>query len=864
MSNFDFLKEYDYDLWNWGEKLEHELIISPSSVVTNATRFLERVLELLIDETGTEVDQAKEYYYRLDAVYREGHIKYGFKQSIYGAYELRNKIHNTNSREIEKTEIPMAKQLHKKLFYIGKKLYTDFFNKENLIPAFVPVEVDTSTDELDIIDIPEFQEVIDNDYDFCIICGKPNHASSSLCCDDCNRVMDNANTFISVRNHFGKNEELTKEKLIKFGIPEGYLNQFINSMARENMFKVTGSKIYFNNFGLDNYLSKIDNYINICELITKFRQDKILAKDIKQTREYKEGSHKNEPFHQFYTITNREIIKKFERDILTTEDIWKSIEYTTITEKQLTKWYNRYNRGNVKDAFIIFNDLLKREYLDLRREGVSENNIKVKLNVTKKIYNFWKKYDPEFSDNLNDITIELISRGISEKMTRDEIIEFAGVSKKEYDNLIKVADFNNTPLAELRNKEIESRKESFIKYLKNNDLKSSCHLAKFTLDDFYEYYDDADFDSQFRTESTRILMDKFLAQRRLGKTREEATEFIGIKKLYVDRWLSRSMYADFKNEELKITVNLILRGFKKNKTLDEIAEVSGVSVDRIETYLRLGARGEELYKELYEYYEENLIPQKLEKFLDAKKTKSIRKSLELAHLKQGELDKYYELGKNGDERYAEFYEECYNLKKGTYVYFIHKDKTHDIAMRESQLSEEEYLESKDEFEDMVRKLKFTIVFDALRDKKLSNVIAKMAGCSVDELYDWYFRGRDGDEDYVDFYEIFHKTYVNASVVPMQRKIDDENASIETLIRSNKDKFTRKDVEIWIEHGLIKPKVNLDAKKEDKDDDEEDESKNTVKKVNLGKFTQPVDNRSTLGRVSNNYDEEYLKRQILKK
>ena len=90
MSNFDFLREYDYDLWNFGDKLEHDLILSPASVVTNATRFLERVVELLIDETGTEVDLSKEYYYRLDAVYREGHIKFGFKQSISDAYQLRN------------------------------------------------------------------------------------------------------------------------------------------------------------------------------------------------------------------------------------------------------------------------------------------------------------------------------------------------------------------------------------------------------------------------------------------------------------------------------------------------------------------------------------------------------------------------------------------------------------------------------------------------------------------------------------------------------------------------------------------------------------------------------------------------------
>ena len=503
MSNFDFLEEYDFDLWNWGNKLENDLILSPASVVTNATRFLERVIELLIDETGTEVDLSKEYYYKLDAVYREGHIKYGFKKSIYDAYQLRNKIHNTDSREIEKTEIPMAKQLHKKLFYIGKKLFTDFYKKDNLIPSFIPVEVDTSADELDIFDIPDFSEIIDIKYDYCIICGKPNHSNDSLCCDKCNRVMDNANTFISVRNHFGKTAKFSKDELIKFGIPEGYVNQFLNSLVRENMLKITGRDITFNHIGLDAYLSKIDNYINICELITKFREDKILAKDIKQTREYKEGSRKNEPFYQFYKITNHEIINKFERDILTTEDISKSIEYTTITQNQLSRWYNRqlssYNRGDINDSFVVFNDLLKREYLDLKREGISENNIKSQLNVSNEIYNFWIKYDSEFIDTLNEIKIELIKKAITDGKTKDEIIEDAGVTKKEYEDLVKVANFHDSDLARIRNQEIESRKNAFIKYLKNNDLESSCHLAKFTLDDFYEYYDSADFNSEFFT-----------------------------------------------------------------------------------------------------------------------------------------------------------------------------------------------------------------------------------------------------------------------------------------------------------------------------------------------------------------------------
>lgn len=876
MSNFDFLREYDYDLWNFGDKLEHDLILSPASVVTNATRFLERVLELLINETGTEVDLSKEYYYRLDAVYREGHIKYGFKNSIYDAYQLRNKIHNTDSREIEKTEIPLALQLHKKLFYIAKKLYSDFYRKDNLIPSFVPVEVDTSVNELELIDIPDFSEIIDINYDYCIICGEPNHSSDSLCCHKCNRVMDNANTFISVRNHFGKAAKFSKDKLIEFGIPEGYVNQFVNSLVRENMLKVTGRIISFNNMGLDEYLSKIDNYISICELITKFREDKILASDIKQTREYREGSRKNEPFHQFYNIVNREIIKKFERDLITTENVWKSIEYTTITEKQLLRWYSRelanYNNGNASDSFIIFNDLLKREYLDLKREGISENHIKAQLNVDKVIYNFWTKYDPEFINNLNEIKTDLVMRAITEGKTREEIMESAGITKKEYDDLVKVANFHNTDLAKVRNREIESRKKAFLKFIRNNDLKSSCHLAKFTLDDFYEYYDSSDVDSEFFTETTRILMDKFLAQRRYGKTRDEAFRFVGLKEIYVHRWFTRSAYKDFRDEELKITVNLILRGFKRNNSIEEISEVSGIGVERIETYLRLGERGDEIYAPLFEYYEGNVIPQKLDNFLKASKTKPVRRALETSQLKPGELDKYYNLGKEGDERFSDFYKKFYEAKKTRYAHLrIEKRKEHNIAMKESYLTDEEYEISKDDFESLLKKTRINVVLETIADEKTSNVAAVKAGCSVEDIYEWYFSGRDGNEDYERFYELFHMAYVRPAINAIQESLDNNQSHLDFIIKANKKMFTKKDVEIWVKSGLIDNKVLviLDASKHDEKDENESQFNTNEMLREMGvKDYDKISTRkksSSSSILSNNddLDEDELKRLILK-
>jgi hypothetical protein len=870
LSNFDFLKDFDETLWKLGNRIEAQVKVSPSGVKADATTFLEYLIKQLMIKAGINPKSTKSFAEKVDMVYRsELKMSNSYRQSLKNAYNYRSKIHD-DFDEIEKHEFQDAAQLHEKLFYIVRKYYRDYnddYDGYKGVPDYAPVEIDFSQDEVKVRD---FNEIIDVKYDYCVVCGNPNHLNYSIYCHKCSTMLENANNLISIRNAFGKDAKFTKEDLIEFGMPEGYVNQFVYSMTRENMLKVTGRFITFNNMHLDEFLTKIDNYISVGELITRFKEDKISPADIRKSREYVLGSKKDGTFYQFYKITKREIIKKFEKDLLTTNDYHNSIAYTTITNEELKRWYNKrlgqYNKGEINESFVVFNRLLIKDYLDYNREGILESEIKQRLNINDEIYSFWNKFDDSFSDDLKDIKIELVTKAITEGKTKDEIVEYAGITRKEYENIVKVADFHNTDLAKIRNQEIESRKSAFLKFLENNDLESSCHLAKFTLDDFYEYYDDAEFDSEFFTKTTRILMDKFLAQRRYGKTRQYAMEFIGLKEIYVHRWFKRSVYKNFKDEELKITINLIIRGFKQNKSMEEISEISGIKVDRIETYLRLGSRGDEIFKPLFDYYEENVIPQKLDNFLKVNETKPVRKALESSHLTQGELDKYYELGKEGDERFTDFYREFYNAKKATYVYHTDKGKSHKIAMRESLLTDEEYLESKDEIDELIMDIRIIIVSEALLDKKTSNIIANKVGCSVEELYDWYFKGKEGDEKYKEFYEVFHKGYIEPRVPAFQRKLDnDEDATINSLIKSNKDKVTKKDVEIWIDHGLINPKFNLKSKKEDvEDEDDEKPKKGAVRKVNVGSMNKPTDNRSTLGRVNDtDYDVEELKRQILK-
>jgi len=271
---------------------------------------------------------------------------------------------------------------------------------------------------------------------------------------------------------------------------------------------------------------------------------------------------------------------------------------------------------------------------------------------------------------------------------------------------------------------------------------------------------------------------------------------------------------------------------------------------------------------LYDYYVSEIIPQKLSKFLEANENKTIRKSFEIADLREEDAEKYYQLGKEGDEKYREFYEEFLSIKKEAYVNHRQKGKSHNISMRESLLSEDEYDECKDDLDELLRKIRFRIVLESISNNKTSTVAARNAGVSLEEVYDWYFKGRDGVEEYVDFYEDFHHSYVRPSAVPIQEKLDNENASIDNLIRSNKHLFTKRDFDIWLKNGIVNVGVfhlEKDDTEENDDDTETDDNNNEVKEININKFRKAKKSRSSLGKIiEEDYDVEELKRQILKK
>ena len=814
MSNFDFLKDFDTTLWKLGNRIEKQVNISPSGVKADATTFLEYILKQYLASVNIPYNSRKPFKDQMNSVSRAGGIQEGFKNKINNAYDRRNEIHD-DFENIEKNEFATALALHKMLFYIAKKYYRDSeqYDEYAGVPPYKAPKIDLTDDEIELLEIPNFDEIVEFKYDYCVVCGESNHSNYSIFCEKCNREINDANNFISIRNNFGKNSQFKKEDLIEYGLHEAYAVSLITSLNKNDLIRANGFSYTFNNSNLDSYLDKIDKFIKVGEMITQFREDKITPAEIKQTKEYKQGSFKQYPFYQFYKVINEEIINKFEKDLLTTENIWESIEYTTISAKELNRWYNiqlnQYKKNNINESFLIFNNLLIDEFLMLKRQGINDKDILVKLDISDEMYEFFPKFRNSFSSEVEEIKKDIILKALSENKSRNEVIELAGIMQKEYDAIMgryKEAE------PEEYEKIINERKERLLINLTDNDLMISCELAKITLDEFYEWYDRAKIDDEFYIKSTKILMEKFLSERRTGKTKVEAANAMGLRVSIIDYWINRKekLFDKFQDNNRKVTVDLILNGFKNNKSRKEIADDVEVSIDTINRYLLLGRRGSCLYRELFIYYESEVIPINLTRFLKEIKNKSLKKTLNTVDLTENELKYYY-------ENDGEFHDKYLTFKKDKYTSEVLDSVNHETSLKRSNLSEDEYIQLKDEIDEIILKERMKTVKKEIRSDKTTEVAAKHVGVTFDDIYDWYYKGKS-DEGFKEFSEFFFTHYIEPNVL-LVNKLLQEGMSIEKTLSKFADNFTRKDFEIWQKEGLInKENVVIDLTEDDEDDE----------------------------------------------
>ena len=93
-------------------------------------------------------------------------------------------------------------------------------------------------------------------------------------------------------------------------------------------------------------------------------------------------------------------------------------------------------------------------------------------------------------------------------------------------------------------------------------------------------------------------------------------------------------------------------------------------------------------------------------------------------------------------------------------------------MKNSYLSKEEFEENKEYIEDIILMERIMIIAEGINKNKTTGVkLAKTVGISVDEIYEWYVCGKDGEERFRIFSQIFELGVVLPRVLAFKKARD---------------------------------------------------------------------------------------------
>ena len=396
--------------------------------------------------------------------------------------------------------------------------------------------------------------------------------------------------------------------------------------------------------------------------------------------------------------------------------------------------------------------------------------------------------------------------------------------KPEYTSCIE-NQINNPRLFETEYKKeyYENRVDKLLKSLKTMSFDKALKRANISEEDYNRWYakgkkqcllkkDDDEFCLNFYINVTRVLMDRYLKLRSEGKTKTEACKKINTDLNEVKRWCKwneSGLFIDFKENSKKITADLIVDAIKNGKSKDKIAENSDITVSELNKILVLGSQNDKIYRKVYEEYESFYLSKHLDVFLKEIKNKNLKKALKTSGIEKAELDKTYNLGKNGDERFTKFYNDYLNFKISCYISQIIKGKTTKNALKNSNLTDVELKDNLEEIDSKILDKQMSIVIGEITRNRTTKQAAKKANVKIDEVYRWYLEGKKGNEKFEDFADDYHEFYVEAGCEIFQNFLS-KGKTPEQIIKIMNEDITKEDYEFWIKNNLITDK-NVEAK-----------------------------------------------------
>ena len=329
-------------------------------------------------------------------------------------------------------------------------------------------------------------------------------------------------------------------------------------------------------------------------------------------------------------------------------------------------------------------------------------------------------------------------------------------------------------------------------------------------------------------------MKKYVQYRIDGKSKQDAAQAIGKTEKDINDWLKLTEYelfSDFKENLHNATGKILVIAIKKGMTKKEAARLADIKPAQLEKYLNRGRDGDEAYADVYAAYLNNYVPRELEKFLNViKKKNDKKKAIKSISLTEDEVDECYELGLEGDEIFSEFAVDYQDYKVEMFISQSIKGKSRVHAIKNSYLTERDLEILSDILDEKLLERQVEIVFNEILNDKTTKAAAKKANVTIDDVFEWYEKGYDGDERFEEFSEMYYDSYIEIGSEFVDDRASD-GVPLKTIIKANKDDFTKEDVEFWQKLGLVKTDyvVNITPGYDEDDDEDDDKNKHIEKR-----------------------------------
>ena len=127
---------------------------------------------------------------------------------------------------------------------------------------------------------------------------------------------------------------------------------------------------------------------------------------------------------------------------------------------------------------------------------------------------------------------------------------------------------------------------------------------------------------------------------------------------------------------------------------------------------------------------------------------------------------------------------------------------------------------------MIFERKFNIVVGSLKNDFTTKQAAKKANVSIDTVFEWFLKGRDGDEHFKEFYDMYLDGYVEPGSRIVQRLLN-EDIPLHLILKRNRKNFTREDYDFWMREGYMQKAQEYLENEDDEDDEEVEKLKREI-------------------------------------